>query len=131
MTIRYHKRTDGLYELEEEYRYVSPRYGKSVYIPKGQVRDGATGAKDVEGAAWWVHDQLCADTVWEDGTPCTPWQAATVLGDILRSEGYWLIAMMNKPARWQTHWCIWLPALPGDRCSEYRRLGSRSSPVPS
>lgn len=89
MTIRYHKRTDGLYELEEEYRYVSPRYGKSVYIPKGQVRDGATGAKDVEGAAWWVHDQLCADTVWEDGTPCTPWQAATVLGDILRSEGYW------------------------------------------
>lgn len=87
--IKYHERTDGLYECDEPYLYWSHRYQKSVFIRKGTVRDGASGAIDVHSSAWWVHDQLCADGVWFDGTDVTPWQAATVLKDILKEEGFW------------------------------------------
>ena len=58
-------------------------------VHEGQVRDGATGAIDIESDAWWVHDELCADAVWDDGSPVTRTQAAAVLGDILASEGRW------------------------------------------
>ncbi len=85
--ILYRKRNDGLYEALEDYGYYSPRYGHNVFIEKGQVRDGASGAFDIFSSSWWVHDQLCADGEWGDGTPCTRVQAAMVLSDILRSEG--------------------------------------------
>lgn len=87
--IKYHERTDGLYVSEEDYTYWSPRYQRAVHIPRGTVRDGASGAIDVKSSAWWVHDQLCADGTWYDGSDVTPWQAATVLKDILKEEGFW------------------------------------------
>ena len=88
--FEYTKRDDGLYEGHEERRYWSKRYNRWVRVKARQVRDGATGAKDIRSFAWWVHDQLCADGVWEDGSDVSPWQAALVLHDILEEEGYWV-----------------------------------------
>jgi len=90
--ILYHKRPDGLYVADETLQYYSPRYNKNVFIEKGQVRDGASGAMDIRSTSWWVHDQLCADAVWGDGTPCTRVQAANVLYDILWEEGHYFRA---------------------------------------
>lgn len=97
--IKYRKRNDGLYVCTETYTYRSPRYGKSVVIDVGQVRDGASGAIDIESSAWWVHDQLCAEACWADRTPVTAWQAATVMRDILKAEGRWARAFYW---RWAT-----------------------------
>jgi len=83
------KNEDGLYELPYTIAYESPRYGKSIIVPKGYISDGATGALDIASEAWWVHDLICERGTWEDGTPITAWQAATVLHDILLSEGRW------------------------------------------
>lgn len=94
--IRYRRRPDGLYESLETYTYYSRRYARSVFIPKGQVRDGASGAFDIHSSSWWVHDQLCADGVWRDQSPVTAWQAATVLSDILKAEGRWARARYWK-----------------------------------
>ena len=71
---------------------------KYVVIKQGQVRDGASGAWDIVSLSWWVHDQLCADGAWADGSDVTPWQAACVLGDILREEGRWFRATTWKYA---------------------------------
>ena len=92
----YKHRHDGLYEAGMDWKHWSDRYRKWVKVRKGQVRDGATGAMDIDTLAWWVHDQLCADGCWADGTDVTPWQAASVLGDILRSEGRWFRATTWK-----------------------------------
>ena len=84
---RYEVVGKSLYRLLEDYEYVSPRYGKQVVCPAGMESDGATGAFDIYSAAWWVHDNLCETAEWSDGTPVNAFQAATVLGDILVSEG--------------------------------------------
>lgn len=86
------------YKADMDWTYYSERYGKAVRITQGQHRDGATGARDIVSLAWWIHDQLCADGHWLDGTDVTPWQAACVLGDILRSEGRWARATYWKYA---------------------------------
>lgn len=89
---------DGFYTLHEAIIYESPRYKKTVVVPVGTRSDGATGAEDIVSRAWWVHDELCKDGVWGDGTVCTNWQASRVLSDILMDEGRpwrsktWLIA---------------------------------------
>lgn len=92
MIIYYSKRPDGLYVSHEDFVYYSPRYKLSVFVQKGQVRDGASGAMDIKSSSWWVHDQLCADGKWYNGTPCTRVQAANVLYDILWDEGHYLRA---------------------------------------
>ncbi len=77
------------YKLIEGITYLSPRYKKWVDCPVGMLSDGATGAKDLPGSAsWWVHDKLCEDAAFSDGTPCTAWQASIVLRDILFEEGH-------------------------------------------
>jgi len=90
--LKYSKRPDGLYVTHEAYRYYSERYQRHVFIKEGQVRDGASGAMDIRSSSWWVHDQLCADACWYDGTPCTRSEAANVLYDILWDEGRYLRA---------------------------------------
>lgn len=85
----YAERWDGLYERLERLEYHSPRYDKTVIVEAGTVRDGASGAFDIDSNSWWVHDQLCHDNVWFDGTDVTPTQAAAVVGDILADEGRW------------------------------------------
>lgn len=80
------------YTLKYPIFYRSERYQKNVFVPKGYKSDGATGAMDIWSEGWWVHDRLCDTGKWEDGTPCTNWQASTVLSDILKSEGRWVRA---------------------------------------
>lgn len=98
--FRYRKRSDGLYVALMAWGWVSERYGKKVVIREGTVRDGATGAWDIVSLSWWIHDQLCADGHWADGSDVSPWQAASVLGDILRAEGRWARATYWK---WATY----------------------------
>jgi hypothetical protein len=78
------------YSNPKEIVYFSHRYGKFVTVPYGYRSDGATGAIDIWSSGWWVHDVLCDRGTWDDGTPCTNWQASMVLADILESEGRWL-----------------------------------------
>jgi len=76
--------------------YFSQRYRKQVTVPLGYPSDGATGGVDLFTFAWWVHDVLCDRGTWDDGTPCTNWQASCVIGDILKSEGRWCRARTWK-----------------------------------
>ena len=72
--------------------YYSWRYLKRISVPKGYKSDGATGAIDIESEGWWVHDKLCDTGKFDDGTPCTNWQASMILKDILKAEGRWFRA---------------------------------------
>lgn len=77
------------YILEKEIVYYSPRYNRTITVPVGFGSDGATGAFDIDSESWWVHDKLCKECVWDDGTFATNWQASWVLSDILYNEGRW------------------------------------------
>jgi hypothetical protein len=75
-------------------------------MKKGYKSDGASGAIDIDGPivvkdlinggylkkslSYFVHDKLCEDMCWADGTPCSNWQASQVLKDILYDEGHWV-----------------------------------------
>ena len=90
-----------MYLMPYELVYVSPRYKRRVTVPKGYESDGASGpAIDIWTKAWWVHDLLCERACWDDGTPCTGWQAANVLRDILLAEGRWIRAHTWFVATW-------------------------------
>ena len=79
------------YTNPADYVYRSPRYDKTVTVPKGYISDGASGpAIDIWSRAWWVHDVMCASGKWDDGTRCTNYEASQVLSDVLRGEGRWL-----------------------------------------
>jgi len=81
------------YTAEREIVYTSPRYGKTITVPKGRRSDGATFVTDIDSESWWVHDELCLQGKWDDGTPVTALQAAMVISDILRSEKRWYRAV--------------------------------------
>lgn len=85
--VRYIEVGDG-YEAVGSYTYTSPRYGKSITVRDGFYSDGATFARDLDSDSWWVHDVICRYGKWDDGTLVTRWQAAVVLYDILKEEGY-------------------------------------------
>ena len=75
------------YRSLEDYVWKDPKNGKLIVIPKGTVSDGASGAYDVFGASWWVHDAICVDPHYEDGTPIGAHNAARILSHILRANG--------------------------------------------
>ena len=81
--------TDTGYKLLENVHYYSERYDKDVMAFEGEEFDGATGAIDVCPIAWIVHDVLCRDGEFFDGSICTNWQASMVLSDILKEKGFW------------------------------------------
>ena len=83
---------DTDYVLDTPVMYWSPRYENFIRIPSGYHSDGSTGALDIHSLSWWVHDKICNDPTFEDETPITAWMAASVLYDILRSEGRWIRA---------------------------------------
>ena len=84
---------DVEYLLTQEILYYSERYGHAKTVKGGFISDGASGAVDIKGSrSWWVHDAICVDPQWDDGTPITAWQAAQVLSDILADES----KMMNE-----------------------------------
>ena len=87
------------YVLKYDIIYYSETYDKTITVEKGRKSDGATGAFDIWSEAWWVHDKLCEESRWDDGTPCTNYQASQVLGDILKKEGRW---MRSFYWRWAT-----------------------------
>lgn len=89
------------YYNPKEIHYYSKRYDKYVTVPYGYESDGATGARDIKSDSWWVHDVLCDRGYWDDGTPCTNWQASKVLQDILDDEGRWF-----RKHTW--FWTTWL-----------------------
>lgn len=90
----------GEYYNEMEFTYYSSRYDKFVLVPQGFVSDGATGAFDINSKSWWVHDVLCEEGTWRDGTSCNNWQASMVLHDILAMEGRWFRARSWFIATW-------------------------------
>ncbi|MCB0256002.1 MAG: hypothetical protein KDI55_19960 [Anaerolineae bacterium] len=78
------------YLLQTSFIYTSVSYGgKTITLQAGCRSDGATGAWDIKSAAWWVHDRVCDFPYWDDGTPITAWQAASILSEILAYEGRW------------------------------------------
>jgi hypothetical protein len=83
------------YLAMRHYRYFSKRYGKRVTVKFGDRSDGATGAFDIISCGWWVHDKLCEEGTWDDGTPITNWQCSRVLSDILWHEERYV-----KSVRW-------------------------------
>lgn len=87
------------YVVKDEQRYFSKRYGKSIVCPEGMQSDGATGALDIDSYSWLFHDRLCDTGTFEDGSPCTNWQASQIISDILKSEGYWF---RSKTWLWAT-----------------------------
>jgi hypothetical protein len=87
--------------LMADFIYRSPRYGKTLTARTGYRSDGASFiARDVMTRAWVVHDRATDDPRWDDGTVCTRWQSSTVCYDILREDGYRVIA----PVWWIGTW---------------------------
>jgi hypothetical protein len=81
------------YQVIKDYHYFSPRYKKHVVArTTDKPYDGATGAIDINSYGWLIHDVLCRDGCFSDGSKCTNWQASTILSDILKSEGRWFRA---------------------------------------
>lgn len=75
------------YLLDEDFKWFSWRYGLYVKARAGERFDGVTGWRDIESSAWLVHDILCRDGIFSDGTKCTAWQCMMCLFDRLREEG--------------------------------------------
>lgn len=75
-------------------RYFSVRYQKWITVPVGYFTDGATGGFDVCPYSWIIHDWLCGNWSgkgpkpeggkFDDGYPCTNWQASTIHSDLLK-----------------------------------------------
>lgn len=81
------------YRLKKDIVYYSPRYRKYKTVPAGFISDGASGpAEDIVSVSWWVHDALCADYAWDDGSRCSVWQSSNVIRDILLDEGRYIRA---------------------------------------
>ncbi len=77
------------YEVLRTETYHSPRFKKNVTAPRGMIYDGATGVPDIQSAGPLFHDVLCLRGAWDDGAPCSNWQASCVIYDIMKKEGRW------------------------------------------
>jgi len=92
---------NGNYRLNKAIVYHSPRYKQTITVPAGFESDGATGAMDITSRGWWIHDVLCKNGKWDNGTKLNNWQCSQVLQDVLAEEGrYW------QSKRW--FWATWL-----------------------
>ena len=80
------------YTLRESFTYTSPRYGKDIQCDYGDESDGATMALDIRSKSWWVHDKICKEPFFTDGSPITVLMASRILSDILWDEGRWFRA---------------------------------------
>ncbi len=77
----------GLYKNPELITYWAKRYQKWVFVEKGYLSDGATGAIDIKNSiSWWVHDKVKDTKLFADGSACSNLQASWILFDILKSE---------------------------------------------
>ena len=88
------------YIAPREFTYYSPRYKKSITVPMGYRSDGATYAPDLSNTAFFIHDWLCEENGFDDGTPATRLQASWVYADILKEKGFW----QHRHRRIMTYW---------------------------
>ena len=99
------------YILESPVVHTSKRYGKTATIPSGFDSDGGSGpAEDIVSLGWWVHDWLCRHKLWDDGSPCPPFQSSMVLHDILMRENRWFRAKTWFIATFIHQLCVYKPA---------------------
>ncbi len=122
--IKYEKAEGGGYVLLEDYKYYSKRYNRTITLRKRMWSDGATGFIDLGSTGFWarvftwlkkkihkiahsfksawffVHDQICNEGMWDDGTLIDNWTASTVAGDILWVDGWRLLSV---PVWWATY----------------------------
>ena len=94
------ERWNARYLCPREIRYWSPRYRRWITVARAYPSAGATGARDIDSRAWWVHDRLCDWPEFDDGSPCTNWQASMILGDILAEDGHWFRRVTWPAATW-------------------------------
>lgn len=69
------------------YTYESPRYGKSITVPRGYPSNGANVVKDLHPTAFFVHDRGCECGKWDDGSKMCNRELSFVYYDILRACG--------------------------------------------
>lgn len=69
-----------------ELSHYSHTYHKRKTIKFGYESDGSSGGVDKPSKYWWIHDAICDNPKWDDGTPINAKQAATVIKEILREE---------------------------------------------
>jgi hypothetical protein len=82
--------TKNKYILPYDIHYYSKRYNKFVYVPKGFVSDGATGAIDIYTEAFFIHDWLLETKKFNDDTNCSWFQANLIMYDVLQEEGRYI-----------------------------------------
>ena len=86
------------YILLDKFNWYDKASGKYITVPRHYISDGATGAIDIESKGWWVHDWLCDGMGFDDGSPCSNWNASRILSAILLKEKrvfraiYWRVA---------------------------------------
>ena len=97
----------GKYTLLATIIWWEQRYHESVTVPPGFPSDGATHAIDIASISWWIHDYLYTTHQWDSGRPCSPWQAAMTLHDVLKKEGYFWQAYTWPLATFATHSIYW------------------------
>ena len=79
---------DGMkYEMLTDMIHLGPD-GLEKTIPWGRQSDGATCAIDLCPEAFFLHDELCLDPKWDDGTPVTNWEASKEYRKILKRYGH-------------------------------------------
>ena len=89
------------YKVIKNKTYHSKRYNKDIDIKTtDKPYDGATWAKDVDSLAWPMHDVLCREGCFSDGSECNNWQASRVISDILKDDGYWFRARLWFAGTW-------------------------------
>lgn len=108
------------WKLDTEIRWFSKRYRKWVVVPRGRRSDGATGAPDIKSIGWIVHDEICIDGHFADGTPCNNWQASRCITDILKEEAWAMNLGIKRALRagraYIWFWPTW--AFGGGKCRD-------------
>ncbi len=74
------------YILLEKLIWLDKATDKFITVPKYFISDGASGAIDIKSKGWWIHDWLCEENGYDDGTYCNNWNASRILSGILFSE---------------------------------------------
>lgn len=70
----------------EQLSHYSHKYKKRKTIKYGYRSDGSSGGVDKPSKYWWIHDAICENPKWDDGSLITAIQAATVIKEILTWE---------------------------------------------
>ncbi len=95
------------YRIPYQIVHTCQRTGKTKTVKKGTPSDGATGDVDIFSEAWPVHDVLCTDGTWDDGTPCYNIEASFCAYDILNAENRKIRAVL---------WFVFTFAFGGGAC---------------